>query len=137
MSYLSNGNQRGKIVSGNVPNAGSAATITGSGIDRLGYESAQLHVASGTASGSPDAQTVDAYVQESSDNSSFTNISGAAITQITADSTQESVDIDLRAVKRYLKVVTVVAFTNGSSPKLPVASTLWLTGANSEPVTGA
>jgi hypothetical protein len=38
-------------------------------------------------------------------------------------------------VKRYLKIVTTVAFVDGTSPKMPVASTVILGGASVLPAT--
>lgn len=125
-----------KLLFGNVPNDGAAATITGAAIDRLGYESATLRVGTGVTTGSPASKTINCKLTECDTSGGvYSDVSGAACTQITADSTEQEVDVDLRGCKRYLKVVTVVAFVDGSSPKCPVASVLVLGGAAVEPAT--
>ena len=97
----------------------AAGTRNGAAIDRLGYFSCTLFAQAGAEEGSPSARTLDVKLQESDDGSTgWTDISGAAITQITAVNTQARKDVNLRGVKRYIRAVEVVAFTAGTSPKL-------------------
>jgi len=116
------------------PTNASAGTINGASVDRSGYLSAVLHVACGAASGTPTAQTVDAKIQESADGSSWSDVSGAAITQITADNSEQELNLNLSGRKQYIRAVVTVAFTGGTSPAIPVAATLALGGAVSKPV---
>lgn len=118
--------------------ANSSGTTNSSAIDRLGYESAVLFHAGGAASGSPTAQTADSKLQDSADGStSWGDISGAAATQLTADSTSARVSVNLRdlTTKRYVRVVNVVALTSGTTPKWPVQATVILGGAATLPAT--
>lgn len=112
-----------------------AGTITGSAIDRQGFLSAIFHVACGAASGSPTARTVDAKLQDSADGSTgWADISGAAIAQITADNSEQEINVDLSGVKRYIRAVVTVGFTGGTSPAIPVAATVVPGGADALPV---
>lgn len=121
---------------GTLPQDASAGTINGAAIDRMSpggtdesFESCTLQAVAGAATGSPSAQTVDSKLQESSDGSTgWTDITSAAVTQIAADDTQATVDVDLSGIKRYIRTVTVVAFTGGSSPTIPVAASVILGG---------
>ena len=86
----------------NDPRNDAGGTTNGSGIDRLSFgnpDSCVLHAKSGAASGGPSTQTYDAKLQESSDDGAsdpYADITGAAVTQHTADSTQNKVDVNLR-----------------------------------------
>lgn len=97
---------------------------TGVVIDRKGFYGAVFTTVVGLATGSPSAQTVDTKIQEcDTSGGSYTDISGATMTQITADSLGGEINLDLNSIKRYIKVVTTVALTGGSTPKLPVGVT--------------
>jgi hypothetical protein len=116
--------------------ANSSGTTNSSAIDRQGYESCVLFHSCGAASGSPTAQTADSKLQDSADGStSWGDISTAAATQLTADSTSARVSVNLRdlTTKRYIRVVNVVALTSGTTPKLPVQATVILGGAATLP----
>lgn len=117
------------------PEDSAAATITGAAIDRTGFNSCVLHAAAGAASGAPSAQTVDAKIQDSATSGgSFVDLPGAAITTIVADDSDAEVDVDLSGAKAFIKVVVVVGFTGGTTPAIPVASTLALGGSEVEPI---
>ncbi len=117
------------------PEDSAAATITGAAIDRTGFNSCVLHAAAGAASGTPSAQTVDAKIQDSATSGgSFVDFAGGAITTITADDSDAEVDVDLSGAKAFVKVVVTVGFTGGTTPAIPVASTLALGGSEVEPV---
>lgn len=111
-----------------------SADVNGSGIDRVGYFSGVVVCAVGAASGSPSAQSVVFQLEESSDNSTFTAVSGATVT-ITADDTLGELDVDLSARKRYLRVVCTdaTAFTAGTTPANIVTSSIVLGGADTLP----
>ena len=108
----------------------AAATVNGAFIDRQGYQSCVLAAQAGTATGTPTGQTVDAKLQDSADGSTgWGDLTGAAVTQITADDTLEKIDVDLAVAKRYIRVVQVITLTGGSTPTLPNSSTVTLGGA--------
>jgi hypothetical protein len=103
----------------------AAATVNGSAIDRMGKDSCVLVGVTGAATGGPASKTFDSKLQQSDDGSTgWTDISGAAITQITADSTLKSVSVNLRGCKRYIRAVDVT---------VPAASVVILGGAESLP----
>jgi len=123
-----------KPVAGINPTDSAAATINGSAIDRQGFQSCVLMVMAGAASGGPTAQTVDAKLQESDNGTSgWADVSGAAVTTVSADNSSAEVDVDLATVKRYVRVVVTVGFTGGTSPTIPVASTVVLGGSDTLP----
>lgn len=114
---------------------GTAGANNGTGVDRAGYDELELLVSTGAATGTPTSFSVDAKIQDSADNSSFADVSGLAITAITADNTTGSVaKIDASGLRRYVRVVTTPAYVGGTSPKVPVATVLLLTQKADGPV---
>lgn len=118
---------------GLVPLANAAGTRNGAAIDRKAagdneeLDSCRLTVQTGTVGGSPSAQTLDAKLQDSADGTTaWADITGAAITQITAADSLANVDVDLAGAKQFIRVVEVAAFTAGSSPTIIASSTLQL-----------
>lgn len=119
-----------KVVAGFSPRASATATINGAAIDRQDILSCVLHGRTGAAAGSPTAQTYDLKLQDSADGStSWADLTGAVITQITAIDTSGYVDVNLLSAKRYIRSVGTVAFTAGTSPTLEVACAVVLGGA--------
>ena len=119
---------------GTKPEASTGGAVNGASIDRQGFESCVLAAHSGAVTGGPSAQTVDSKLQDSPDGSTgWVDITGAAITQITAVDTIERKNVDLAAVKRFIRVVTTVGFTGGTSPDLGVAAVVLLGGATELP----
>lgn len=113
-----------------------SADVNGSGIDRQGYWSAVVTATLGTASGSPSAQTARFKVQESSDNSTWSDIDGATV-DITADDTAGEIDLNLQGTERYIRVVfdaSNSSFTGGSSPTNDFVATVTLGGAQDLPI---
>lgn len=128
-----------KTVKGIKVTNASAGTINGAAIDRQNYGSCELHHAAGDATGTPTTRTVDTKLQDSDDGSTGWNDynpsgsgSGAAA-QLTANDTEARKAIDLTGAKRYIRAVTVVAFTGGTSPAVPVAAAVVLGGATTLP----
>lgn len=119
---------------GTAPAAASAGTRTSAAIDRQGFNSCVLVAVSGAVSGSPTAQTLDAKLQESDDQSTWSDVPGGAIAQITAANSIAEKDVNLRGRKRYIRVSETVGFTGGTSPTLGAASFVILGGADKEPV---
>lgn len=97
--------------------AARTTTLTGTGLDRLGYEGmaiAVLHSAKG--SGNAD-NTLDVKVQDSADNSSFADISGATFSQVLGTGGADvlaAIPIDLKIARRYLRVIGTIAGTTPS-----------------------
>ena len=110
----------------------TGGTTNGAAVDRDAFGMAQscvLRAQSGAASGTPTTQLYDAKLQDSADGSTgWADVTGAAVTQMAADDEEQTVDVNLKMVKRYLRVVRVVAFTGGSTPAWAVAETLVLGG---------
>lgn len=111
---------------------------TSAAIDTKGYNSGVVVVVNGAATGTPTSYTVDAKVQHSdTSGGSYTDVSGAAITQITADDKIATIRLDGlggASVKRFIKVVVTPALTGGTSPKALIAATVHLGRAFQEPV---
>jgi len=124
-----------KVVTGVSPVASAAATINGVAVDRRDFGSAVLTHFAGAATGAPTAQTAATKLQESdTSGGTFTDVTGAAPSDLTVDDTDSSVDVDLTGVKRFVRVVTTVSFTGGTSPTLPVGAALVLGGSVDAPV---
>lgn len=138
--YKSNIGALIKVLRGIPPQDSAAATINGAAIDRLLYESCVLHHTVGAASGTPDSFTVNTKLQHSPDGSAGWEdyVPGAAgsgaAAELNTDDTEAEQDIDLRGAMRYIRAVSVVAFVNGTSPKIEVAATVVLGGAQDIPV---
>lgn len=117
-------------------NAGAAETVNGAAIDRQGFLSGVLHHACGAAAGTPTGQTVDSKLQDSADGSTdWQDLSPAiAATQLVADDTDAEVDVDLSGARQFIRVVTAVVLTAGTTPTIPVAATVTLGGADETPV---
>lgn len=118
------------------PQASAAATINGTTIDRYSHSmplSCILHTATGAETGAPSGVSVQSTLQHSPDNSTWANFlydgtntaQGAAITAVNTD---QNYPIDLALANRYLRVVTVISFTGGTSPTVGVYAELSLGG---------
>jgi hypothetical protein len=120
-----------KLASSITPVASDDATVNGTSTDRMvsgsgeGYLSCVLHCAVGTAT---NMNSVDCKLQESANDSDFTDISGAAITQITATETDAEVDVDLSGAERYVRAVATVDGTD-----VHVGATIAFGGAITKP----
>lgn len=116
---------------GTVPAASAAGTVNGTGVDRLGFNYAVLEAQTGAVTGAPSAQTLDCKLQHSdASGSGYTDVTGGAVAQITAANTRKRKTIDLRGLKRYVRVVTVAAFTGGTTPTIANVCTLQLAGTD-------
>jgi hypothetical protein len=122
---------------GTVPAASAAGTVNGTGVDRRGFNFAILEAQTGAATGAPTTQTLDCKLQHSDvvgsgyvDYQPGGVAAAGAVAQITAVNTRKRKTIDLRGAKAFVRVVTVTAFTGGSSPTLANVCTLQLSGAD-------
>lgn len=119
------------------PQSSTGATINGGGIDRMSHNgnplSCVLHTIAGAISGSPTTASVQSKLQDSADGTTYADYQpdGANTAQaaaLTAQNTENSLSVDLTLARRYIRVVTVVAFTGGSSPAALVAAEVVLGG---------
>ena len=101
------------------------ASANGTGFDLEGSNGAEgeaiIILASDAASAGTNP-TLDVKLQESSDNSTFTDISGATFTQVTDSQALEKISINTNDVKRYLRAVGTIGGT--SSPAFTYAVAL-------------
>lgn len=106
-----------------------AGTFTSpAAINRVGFESAVLVVNAGAADVADDA-IIDAKLQHRADSSeAWSDVTGAAITQITADNVLESVDVDLSGVKAEIQVSMTISFAS-TGTVVDVAAEVLLGGA--------
>ena len=118
------------------PQAQAAGTVNGVTVDTKGYHSASAVLETGAATGSPTSYTLDVKVQESADNSTWSDVTGLTFTQITADDQSQTIAIANigTARSRYLRLVSVAAFVGGTSPTVPVSAVIQLDQADQAPV---
>ena len=108
-----------------VPESRTAGTANGTGIDTKGYDAAAFSVNAGSIDPST---TVDCKIQESNDDSTWSDITGAAITQLVATDDDKALTIDVGLGgkynrKRYVRAVLVV--TGGGAALSHVACGLY------------
>lgn len=90
--------------------AARTATVTGTGFDASGYIGNITFVqAIGTVSGT--TPTLDGKIQDSADDSSYTDVPGATFTQVTASTSVQSLNVDTRAFRKYVRYVGTIAGT--------------------------
>ncbi len=88
------------------------ATATGAGVDITSYEGKlKVTLTVGTVGGT--SPTLDVKLQDSSDNSTFADITGATYTQVIASDAHQSIALDTRSTKKWIRSVQTIA---GTSP---------------------
>jgi hypothetical protein len=117
------------------PESAAAGTINGSSIDRTQHNlpnSCVLHQVVGVESGTPTTTSVQTTLQHSPDNSTWSNYQiGTTVQQtaaLTAANSENTVAIDLTGAYRFIRAVTTVAFTGGTSPAALIAADIILGG---------
>ena len=117
------------------PESASASTINGASIDRTLHNlpnSCVLHQVVGAESGAPTTTSVQTTLQHSPDNSTWSNYQiGSTVQQtaaLTAANSENTAAIDLAGAYRFIRAVTAVAFTGGTSPAVLVAADIILGG---------
>lgn len=96
------------------------STVTGSGVDIRDYiGSIKITQDVGTVGGT--SPTLDGKIQDSADNSTFADVSGATFTQVTSTGNQQSITLDTRSVQRYIRYVGTIA---GTSPAFDMGASL-------------
>jgi len=108
----------------------ATASANGTGVDTIGYQDAMLTLEVGTVSGT--SPTLAIKLQESDDNSSFSDVTGATLTTVTATGNSQIMRIsNLNTTrKRYLRAVATIG---GTTPSFAFATEFLLTGAASNP----
>ena len=117
------------------PESASAGTINGTSIDRTLHNLANscvLHQVTGAETGAPTTASVQTKLQHSPDNSTWSDYQIGTTVQETAALTvansENTAAIDLTGAYRFIRPVTIVAFTGGTSPAIEVAAGVILGG---------
>lgn len=95
-----------------VPGARTTTTGNGTGVDIRDYEGIATIILSVGAGGGT-TPTLDIKIQDSADNSSFTDVTGKAFTQVTTTASKQTMSLDIDNVRRYVRAVKTVG---GTSP---------------------
>ena len=98
------------------------ASANGTGFDLEGSNGAEgeaIIILSSDAASAGTDPTLDVKLQESSDDSTYTDISGATFTQVTDAASSQKISINTNDVKRYLRAVGTIGGT--SSPAFTYA----------------
>lgn len=133
-----------KATRGTIPAAPVAGVRNGSAINRRVSGSLAMSLTliatTGAETGSPSARTFDAKIQDSADGSTGwadyippDQTTVAAVTQITAASSEAEVDVNLSGAKAFVRVVDTLAFTAGTAPTLGIQTTVVLGGFDRTP----
>ena len=88
-------------------------------MDLQGYQGVSKVVLNSGAGGGT-TPTLDAKIQDSADNSAFADIPGKVFTQIGTAASIQSLAIDTRAIRRYIRAVLTIT---GTSPTFGLAVT--------------
>ncbi len=116
-------NDNVKTVKGIAPQAASTA-VNGNGIDRSGYNYAVVACETGATTGTPTSTSVAFKVQDSADNTTFADVSSATVT--IADAAHGEVNVDLRGLRQYIRVVATPTFVGGTSPTVQISASVVL-----------
>lgn len=96
------------------PSAARTATANGTGVDLQQY-SGDVAVILDSAAGTGTAPTLDVKLQDSDDNSTFADVSGATFTQVTnAAASQQKIVVNKDAARRYVRAVATIGGTSPS-----------------------
>lgn len=110
-----------------VPQEADAGAVDGVAIDRQGFLSCVVFHGCGEASGLPEAQKVSIKVQHADTaDGTYADYATLSDLDLEADKASGRATVDLTMAKRYIRVVQTVAFTSGSTPKIPVFATVIL-----------
>jgi len=122
-------------VTGVFPQNAAAGTINGASIDRTLHNMAAscvLHQLVGAESGSPTTVGVQTKLQHSPDNSTWSDYQINSTVQetaaLTAANSENTAAIDLTGANRFIRPVTIISFTGGTSPEIQVAAGVILGG---------
>ena len=107
----------GELLASNLIAGAYTADATGAGADLQGYQGV-LKIVLDSGAGGGTAPTLDVKIQDSADNISFTDISGKTFVQVGANASLQSLGIDTRGVKRYIRAALTIT---GTSPTFGLA----------------
>jgi hypothetical protein len=93
--------------------AARTATANGTGVDCRSLRGAALVILD-CAAGTGTTPTLDLKLQDSADNSTFADITGAAFTQQAGTAARQTLSINLDGAARYVRAVSTIAGTTPS-----------------------
>lgn len=126
------------------PQSSAAATINGSSLQRSVHGlplSCVVHQHVGALGGAPATTSVVSKIQHSPDNSTWADYTAdgasavAATPALTAASTGNRANVDLSGANDWIRVVTTISFTGGTSPTAVVAAEMIIGGEALLPAT--
>jgi len=92
------------------------STVTGTGVDVRDYQGVLKVIQQvGAIANTP---TLDGKIQDSADNSNWADVSGYTFTQVTAADNIQTLGVDTRKVRRYIRYVGTIG---GGTPNLNMA----------------
>jgi len=100
-------------------NASITTDGNGTGVDLNDYEGEIAIVSDVSAPVAGSSPTMDLKIQESSDNSTYTDVTGGAFTQVTSAAASEKISLNKNNLKRYIRLVKDIGGT--SSPQYYVS----------------
>ena len=107
----------GELLASNLIAGTYTADASGAGADLQGYQGV-LKIILDSGAGGGTTPTLDVKIQDSTDNSSFTDVVGKTFAQVTTIASLQSLGIDTRAVRRYIRAVLTIA---GTTPTFGLA----------------
>lgn len=112
----------GEVVAQELTNnlAVTATGLKGSSVDLNDYDGSAkiiVQIGAATAGSSP---TMDVKIQDSADNSSFADVTGATVAQVTTVALTASIGLAPRTYRRYVKLYATIGGT--SSPSFPISA---------------
>ena len=107
----------GELLASSLAAGTYTVSADGAGIDLQGYQGV-LKVVLNSGAGGGTTPTLDVKIQDSADNISFTDIIGKTFVQVGADASLQSLGIDTRGVKRYIRAALTIT---GTSPTFGLA----------------
>lgn len=115
----------------------AAGTVNATGIDAFSggnhFDAATAVINIGALAGTPSSFSVVAKLQESANNSDWTDVDGVTATY-TAESAVHKLDYSPSGLKRYRRINFVVAFVSGTSPTVAISAVELAGDAKREPV---
>jgi hypothetical protein len=100
-----------------VPAAAVTSDGNGTGVD-LQQLSGELAIIADVSAGTGTSPTLDLKVQESDDNSTFTDVSGGAFTQVAGSASVQKISLNKDELKRYIRIAKDVG---GTTPSFSVS----------------
>jgi len=104
----------GELLASNLIAGTYTADANGAGADLQGYQGV-LKIVLDSGAGGGTTPTLDVKIQDSADNSTFADVLGKVFTQVTdASASIQSLAIDTRAVKRYIRAALTITGTGAT-----------------------